>query len=178
MFGNAEPLEQKLREGGGRSAPALITATKAGKVMKSGDPAHAGIAQVLWKVKLRVSPERGSAFNAEVKVPYPQKGGGPPVGSQVGVLYDPRDHTKIVIDQSAPTESWGSVQAAATDRLLRESGAAGGGLVIAGGRVISPSAAVEPPSLADQLAKLADLKNQGVLTESEFQAQKQKLLGT
>jgi hypothetical protein len=33
------------------------------------------------------------------------------------------------------------------------------------------------PSSADQLAKLADLKNQGVLTDAEFEAQKAKILG-
>ena len=34
------------------------------------------------------------------------------------------------------------------------------------------------PSNVDQLAKLADLKEKGVLSESEFEAQKAKLLGT
>ena len=32
-------------------------------------------------------------------------------------------------------------------------------------------------STADELAKLADLKNQGVISDQEFQAQKAKLLG-
>jgi hypothetical protein len=32
-------------------------------------------------------------------------------------------------------------------------------------------------SSADQLAKLADLKSQGVLTDAEFEAQKAKILG-
>ena len=33
-----------------------------------------------------------------------------------------------------------------------------------------------PPSMADQLSQLADLHNQGVLSESEFAAAKTKLL--
>ena len=33
------------------------------------------------------------------------------------------------------------------------------------------------PSLADELQKLVELKNQGLLTEEEFNAQKQKLIG-
>ena len=33
------------------------------------------------------------------------------------------------------------------------------------------------PSPADELAKLAELRNQGVLTDAEFEAQKQKILG-
>jgi len=173
-------LEQKLRESGGTTARALITKTKPGKVVTSDEPGQAGVAQVLWKVTLRVIPEGGSAFDAVVTVPYPQKGGGPPMGSNVGVLYDPRDHKKIVIDRSAEAESWGAVQQATMERL----GAPGtigarGPVVIAGGQVISPSvSAAGPPDVAGQLAKLAELKDRGVLTESEFQAQKQKLLGT
>lgn len=37
-------------------------------------------------------------------------------------------------------------------------------------------AAAAPTSLADELAKLADLRDKGILTEEEFQAQKAKLL--
>jgi hypothetical protein len=88
-----------------------------------------------------------------------------------------------VIDRSAAAQSWGSVQAATTERTVKQASGLGGlvitgGKVIAEGQVISPTPVAEPPSVADQLAKLADLKNQGALTESEFQAQKQKLLGT
>ena len=39
----------------------------------------------------------------------------------------------------------------------------------------APAAA--SPSPADELAKLAELRNQGVLTDAEFEAQKQKILG-
>ena len=41
-----------------------------------------------------------------------------------------------------------------------------------------PVAALRPPSLADDLVKLANLKNQGVLTEAEFGRAKAKLLET
>jgi Short C-terminal domain len=37
-------------------------------------------------------------------------------------------------------------------------------------------AQTSPPLLADELAKLASLRDQGVLTEQEFAAQKQRLL--
>ena len=76
------------------------------------------------------------------------------------------------------------MQADARAKLLSQRGGAAGGLVIAGGQVISggqvitPSAAAEQLSLSEQLAKLADLKDRGVLTEAEFEDQKQKLLGT
>jgi len=33
------------------------------------------------------------------------------------------------------------------------------------------------PDIADQIKKLADLKEQGILTEEEFSAKKKKILG-
>jgi hypothetical protein len=40
-----------------------------------------------------------------------------------------------------------------------------------------PPAATEPPTLADQLRGLADLRDQGLLTDDEFTAAKARLLG-
>jgi len=39
---------------------------------------------------------------------------------------------------------------------------------------VTPAAGADP--LVDRLARLADLRDRGVLTEAEFQAQKAKLL--
>jgi hypothetical protein len=41
----------------------------------------------------------------------------------------------------------------------------------------APAAGAAAPTTVEQLQQLADLKNQGVLTEQEFEAQKAKLLG-
>ncbi len=41
-----------------------------------------------------------------------------------------------------------------------------------------PAAAPAGPSLIDQLKELGELKNQGILTEEEFAAQKAKLLAS
>jgi hypothetical protein len=41
----------------------------------------------------------------------------------------------------------------------------------------SPATPPPPASIADELAKLAALRDQGALTEDEFQQQKQRLLG-
>jgi hypothetical protein len=40
-----------------------------------------------------------------------------------------------------------------------------------------PAAASSGGSVADEIAKLAALRDKGLLTEAEFQAQKAKLLG-
>jgi hypothetical protein len=42
----------------------------------------------------------------------------------------------------------------------------------------APPAAAEPWTLADQLRGLADLRDQGLLTDEEFAAAKARLLGT
>jgi hypothetical protein len=45
-------------------------------------------------------------------------------------------------------------------------------------RAYIQSAVGTAPSTADELARLADLKNQGVLSDAEFAAQKAKILGS
>jgi hypothetical protein len=42
----------------------------------------------------------------------------------------------------------------------------------------APAAAAAAPSVIDQLTQLASLRDAGVLTEAEFNAQKAKLLGS
>lgn len=42
---------------------------------------------------------------------------------------------------------------------------------------VGKAAAAQPTDIASQLTKLAELKEKGYLTDAEFQAQKQKLLG-
>src|SRR5260370_3074161 len=139
MRGSTDPseLEQRLRQSGGKTARAQITATKPGKVLKTDDPAYGGIPQVVWKVTFRIYPDDRGPFTTVAKLPYPQKGGGPPVGSEGGVLYDPRDPTKLVIDRSAATQSWGSVQAATTERNVAAASNECG-MDIARGQVITP----------------------------------------
>ena len=57
----------------------------------------------------------------------------------------------------------------------------GGSNVIVGGQPLqagaAPSAAAGAEATADALTKLADLRDRGVLTNDEFEAQKKKLLG-
>jgi hypothetical protein len=44
--------------------------------------------------------------------------------------------------------------------------------------IVGLPGAAAPADTADQIAKLADLRDRGALTESEFQAEKKKVLGT
>jgi len=182
-----EPGLEELRAGGGKPARALISAAKRGKKLKA-DPS-----QILWKVTMRVMPDDSGPFNATIQVPYPAGEGGPSLGSLVGVLYDPRDTSKVAIDPTAPSESWGQVQAAQMNHTVEQAMAqsTGGAAIFTGGRWIQggppaapPPSAAAPPStdqgssLASELEKLATLRDRGALTDAEFQAQKAKLLGT
>ncbi len=212
MFGEAERLEKRLRDGGGKTAPAQITEAKAGHmaISSGGDAAQqVASAHVNWKLKLHVTPDGEAAFDAEVKEPYPEMGGGPSVGSTVGVLYDPTDHSKLVVDHSAegqgamlagnmspaakaqmekiggePAEDLMS-EAIADPAAFRQKMEQGAAQLAANATAFMGSANVQglpgaaaPVDPADEIAKLADLRDRGALTDAEFQAQKKKILGT
>lgn len=61
-------------------------------------------------------------------------------------------------------------------QYLQHGGAAFGGMPVPGAPV-PPAGAAAPVDVADQLRKLAELRDQGILSEDEFTMQKQKLLG-
>ena len=177
MPGSPDPQEERLRERGGKPARALISRAKPGKATKPSDPGQP--VEVIWKLTLRVFPEDRAPFDAVIHMPYPQKAGGPPVGSMIGVLYDPGNQSNVALDRTASTESAASVHETVMSRVLPPGTfTAKGPLVIAGGQVIQGAAADRRPTLGEQLEQLADLKARGVLSESEFEAQKQKLLET
>src|SRR5271157_1529403 len=103
MFGSADRLEQELRDGGGRSAPAEVTEAKAGRFATSHGNTVAEQMEsstVTWKLKLRVTPDGDVPFDAAFKAPFPQLSG-PSVGETLTVLYDPSDHSKIAVDHSS-----------------------------------------------------------------------------
>jgi hypothetical protein len=185
MFKRADLLET-LRAGGGTPARAQILKAKRGKRV-AGD----GLGQpdqVIWKLTLRVIPDDRGAFNATVQAPYPARAGGPPLGTLVGVLYDPKDHSKVAVDPTVEPESFGQLQADTMNQVVRQSLRSGGAVFVGGqwvgsgapqatGASPAPSGP-QPANLADELEKLVRLRDGGALTEAEFQARKQKLLGS
>jgi len=120
------------------------------------------------------------------------------------VLYDPSDHTRVAIDHSSQGQviqalshmspemqaALGSVgggsaqdlveEAMADPKAFREKMRAGrsGPVVIVAGQQMSGTPAAAPSmSPTDEIAKLADLRDRGALTDAEFQAQKKRVLG-
>jgi hypothetical protein len=160
---------------------------------------------VIWKLKLRVKPSDEPAFEVEIKDGWDQFGS-PRAGSLVPVLYDPENHSKVVLDES-PQAAIDSVVAESEEKAVAagaDAGAAsamadlsrealadpeafrrrmfamrqGGGPVVAGA---GDAPTAEPPEATrdpvEELTKLADLRDRGVLSDEEFEQQKRRILG-
>jgi Short C-terminal domain/Protein of unknown function (DUF3592) len=107
------------------------------------------------------------------------------VGSVVPVRYDPSDHSKVVLDVPALEECHAKADAAGKAQLDAQfarlgepssvrTAAENPGWVVNLSSGSSRQSASDP---VDRLAKLADLKERGVLSDEEFAAEKAKILG-
>jgi hypothetical protein len=202
MFGKKSKAE-KLMDGGGTVAWATVLEAKAKWESTSQGFSSYKVTEHMH-VKLRVEPDGGDQFEASFGQAF--TGGIPFTGGVCKVVYDPDDHSKIaVIDGStappgltrdqaerASTRRADAADAVRTGNVaayvegLKAQAMAGelGGTVIMGGQVIpqggapAPAAPAAPAeSVADQLTKLANLKESGALTDAEFAGMKAKLLG-
>jgi hypothetical protein len=152
------------------------------------------------KLDLRVEPDTEPAFEARVDAWLFNP---PREGDVVPVLYDGADHTKVVVnhDQTALMDAhFASIRARAVARGHDPAAAAAVERAMAASyrdpaQITSaahdrlrnpfstplapttiPIAPVAPQDPLDRLAKLGELRDHGVLTEAEFEQQKQKLL--
>ena len=99
MFGHHPLLERELRKNGRRALAEVMEVQRTHVAETRGDPALIGNTQILWKFVMRVEPEGESSFEAKVNEMLPQTWS-PTAGSWFPVLYDPRDHSKVVVDHS------------------------------------------------------------------------------
>src|SRR5262245_10215125 len=172
MFGHNKRLERKLREKGGIQAWATVLESEKQWASTGGanvSPGQAGSMTIHQKLRLRVEPDGEPPFEATVKQVFNDSYGWhiPQEGYSVKVLYDPTDHSKLVIDLEAMPvapavdrdQAIARYQSLTANDFPRTQGA-------------SPS-----PDVADELTKLAALRDRGVLTDAEFEVQKAKLLG-
>jgi hypothetical protein len=122
-------------------------------------------------VTVRVEPEGEPPFKATFKQAFPNDL--PHPGQVAKVIYDPSKRSKIAV--VADTLSWGDgpLEVSIGDGPAGEVTAGPDQLMsfFAGGGTAAPD-------VADQLTKLADLRDRGALSEAEFQAQKRELLGS
>jgi hypothetical protein len=199
VFGRDKKLEERLRKEG-RRAQAVILDAESSYGVTRGNPAFAENTEVVWKLKLQVKPEDEREFTADVKARFAQFGG-PRPGASVTVLYDPSDHSKLVVDQStegyvdaalgqaveaSPALSGNPALADSLNDLMQQAladpagfqqkmqeQAAAGVDPLTGQSFARPAPTADP---VDRLEKLADLRDRGVLTPEEFEAQKQRIL--
>jgi hypothetical protein len=218
MLGHNKRLEGKLREHGGSKAWATVLESKQQWASSGGTnkvSGQAGSFTIHQKLKLRVEREAQDPFEVTLKQVFNDAHGQhiPQDDWSVKVIYDPSDHSKVVIDldemfvrpgvadreaavarheqalamsrdaearaqriQRVQAEAMASAGASPDLRAMQQQMAAkflAGRAAGAGQAGAGPTA----PDVADQLGRLADLRDRGVLTEDEFQQQKAKLLG-
>jgi hypothetical protein len=174
-----ESLEQKLREGNGKTARATVLTAKDGVAMQysgihNNNGGFGGTDITRHHYTLRVEPEGEEPFEAKIVI-RADKLGGPAMawrlspGATAAVLYDPDDHRKVAFDVAA-------MQAANQGRrhsIVELAAAAAAAEQLSVPPVKSVS---DPGSEIDQLKELADLRDRGALTDAEFEAEKSKLL--
>lgn len=162
MFGDNHRLEEKLRESGGVCAEATILKKRQGALVESQSFKSAS-ASVNWHLTVRVEPSGGEPFETSFtqRIDVTARGliqNG--IVQSIPVIFDPNDHARIALDRNA----W-------NDRLRAQWSRAT--------ITVGPPAAAAPAAASDSieaLTRLADLRDRGVLTDEEFEAQKAKLL--
>ncbi len=157
--------EQRLRESGTR-APAVVTAIADGGVaITSGAEGIVGNTTVMRRTALRVEPVGEPAFAVEQHFRFSQFGV-PYVGAHLAVIFDPEDHDTIMIDH---------------DTVVVPPSPAGAKFDMTGAVIdrgdASPAPAAAAPDPLERLERLGRLREQGVLTDAEFAAEKAKILG-
>jgi hypothetical protein len=95
----------------------------------------------------------------------------PPTGSRYPVFFDPADHETFAYVDSVADDSGRQL-------ILQKFGDAFGPDASGVGVVGAPAAAAAPDDPLDKLEKLGRLRDSGVLTPEEFEAQKAALLGS
>jgi hypothetical protein len=208
VFGRDKRLEERLRASG-RPWAEVLEADRSRLSVTVGNPALVHNTEVVWSLRLRVYPEGEPPFETGVKARFPQLSA-PRRGSSVAVLYDPADHSRVVVDQSEEgivDAALGSALAgnpavagdpglgdalgtlmrdAMADPLgfrqrMQEQAAAGINPLTGAASMPRPPSSQPPapasPDPIDQLTRLAELRDRGVLTDEEFQTQKRRILG-
>jgi hypothetical protein len=174
-------LEQKLRDGGGRTASASVLESEKGKSLSftddtgpathgSGNTTEAEIALTKGKYRITVKPDGEPEFETIVKASdgdFPASVTPFRPRTALIVLFDPADHERVAIDVAGTWAKWESLTHKANEKANEEAKASA---------LAAAQSAPAGPDVTEQLARLADLRDRGALTEPEFAAEKAKLL--
>jgi hypothetical protein len=198
-------LEHRLRKHGQKAMAEVVAARQTHMTVTLGNPQLMGDTRIEWKLTVRVQPHGGATFDVDIDALFSQMDG-PTVGSSVPVLYDPEDHSKVVIDSSpdgqvsaesarlaatmarsghvvdsdhfveALQESLKTHDPSALHAALRAT-LADGDSTDDGADLLAGASAAAPDPI-ELLAKLSQLHDKGVVTDAQFEAQKARLLGS
>jgi hypothetical protein len=150
MFGGKK---RRALEERGKQAPATLVEVRDTGMTVNDNP------RVAMRLEVRPTGEQPFTVSkkqvvSRLQIPQP--------GAAVIIKYDPEDHENFELD----VEAMAQANAQAVEAAAQASAAAGGG---------DGGAAADP---LDRLKKLAELRDAGALTDSEFEAEKAKLLSS
>ena len=197
MLGHHPKLTHRLKKEGAR-ADAQVLEAKMGHVTNTGPSGRAGTVTTNWNVKLRVQPNGEAPFDVEIDALFGQFEN-PSVGQIIAVLYDPKDHSKVVVDDSDDGSGGGAAYSPdaivkqlqaqgfevdggqftavkpGSEMVINLGGGAGDDAVASAGAGAGAgvAAGADPVEL---LTQLDTLHRSGVLSDAEFEAQKQRIL--
>jgi hypothetical protein len=178
-------LKKQLEESGKRANATVVEIAEKGMAVTRGAEGVIGNTELALKTHLRVQPEDEPEFEVKKRFSYPQLAV-PSAGQTVPVLYDPADHDKIIVDYSPEAQQTAALSAAGIgagslgELMNQAQQLRGQAMQVPSGMGQMPGMAPQAPDQTDsvsQLERLAKLKESGALTEAEFQAEKQKILG-
>jgi putative oligomerization/nucleic acid binding protein len=174
---------RKLEQHGRRASAMVVEIAESGMSISSGQLVSG--TELVLKTKLRIEPLDEPPFEVEDRFRYPQLAI-PSVGSRIAVIYDPSDHDKVMIDRSAggpgvqpgaAAEPRGNDPQALASKIQEAQSLARDARERAGGGFGAPTPTAQGEDPVDKLAKLAELREKGMLTDAEFESQKARILG-
>src|SRR3954453_3796853 len=183
----SKKLKKQLGESGKRANATIVEIAEKGMAVTRGADNVVGNTEIALKTHLRVQPDDEPEFEVKKRFSFPRLAV-PSAGQTVPVLYDPNDHDKIIVDYSPEAQQAAAFSAAGVDpsqigQLMEQAQqmrAQAAGMQGGMGQVpgMTPPAPAQPQvDPVEQLEKLAKLKESGALTQSEFEAEKAKILG-
>jgi transposase-like protein len=175
-------LVKHLEENGTRANATVMEVAEKGMAVTSGAEGIVANTTVALKARLKVQPDDEPEFEVTQRFRFSQLAI-PSAGMVVPVIYDPNDHDKLMIDESPEAQQQTALASAGVDpnqlgQMIQQAQQmqASAGQMPAQMPGMTPPAQQEADPVA-QLEKLQALKEKGALTDAEFEAEKQKILG-
>ena len=182
-------VKKQLEENGKRANATVVEIAEKGMAVTRGAEGVIGNTELALKTHLRVQPDDEPEFEVKKRFSYPQLAV-PSAGQTVPVIYDPSDHDKIIVDYSPEAQQSAALSSAGIDagslsalmsqaqQMQAQAAQMQPGMGMGQVPGMAPQAPAQPQAdPVEQLERLAKLKDQGALTESEFEAEKARILG-